>query len=129
MNRWNLTWRLSWCVLLFTTASNFWWRLEPSHRTILGWLFLKCSYFLKRYCKYVFRVSPLSIAKKEIMWLSHASFAFTNSFFFFNFLFPLKIQQTTKHKSFLYIRKIKRKSNPQPETGPLPNLHLAVPRH
>ena len=34
----------------------------------------------------------------------------------------------TKHKSFLNIRKIKRKSNPQPKTKPLPNLHWAVPR-
>ena len=42
-------------------------------------------------------------------------------FFFNNFLFP-------KHKNFLYVRKIKRKSNPQTKTEPLSNLHLAVPR-
>ena len=53
------------------------------------------------------------------------------SFFFsiiFYFLSLLKIQQTTKHKNFVYIRKIKRKINPQPKTEPLPKLHLAVPR-
>ena len=46
----------------------------------------------------------------------------------FYFLFPLKIQQTAKHNNFLYIRKIKRKSNLQSNTKPLPNLHLAVQR-
>ena len=44
------------------------------------------------------------------------------SLIIFYFLFP------TKHKNFLYIRKIKRKSNPQTKTEPLSNLHLAVPR-
>ena len=54
-----------------------------------------------------------------------------NIFYFlinFYFLFLLKIQPTTKYKNFLYIRKIKRKSNPQLKTEPLPNLHLAVQR-
>ena len=38
------------------------------------------------------------------------------------------MQQTTKQNNVLYIRKIKRKSNPQSKTEPFPNLHLAVPR-
>ena len=67
-----------------------------------------------------------SFGKTRQFWIFEYEF-----FFFlinFYFLFLLKIQQTTKHKNFLYIRKIKRKSNPQPKTESLPNLHLAVPR-
>ena len=58
-------WRLSWCTILFITASDFWRRLEPFHRTILGRIFVKCSYFLKHFCSYVFQVSLLSLSKKE----------------------------------------------------------------
>ena len=42
--------------------------------------------------------------------------------------FPLKVQKTTKQKTFLHVRKIKRKSNLQLKTEPLPNLHLTLPR-
>ena len=48
-----------------------------------------------------------------------------------NFFFPFSIKNTTNNKTqelYIYIRKIKRKSNPQPKTESLPNLHLAVPR-
>ena len=68
-------WRLSWCKLLFITASGFLWRLEPSHRTVLGWVFVKCSYFLKLCCNYIFQIFLLSISKKERWrWLSHWNF-------------------------------------------------------
>ena len=43
-------------------------------------------------------------------------------------IFPLKIQQTTNYRNFFYIRKIKRKSDPQRKAEPLPNLLLVVPR-
>ena len=46
----------------------------------------------------------------------------------FYFHFPLKIQQATNYKNFLYTRKIKHKSNPQPKNEPLSNLHLAISR-
>ena len=58
-------WWLSWCAFLFTTANDFWRRLEPSHRTIVGWVFVKWSYFLKHCCNYLFQVFLLSISKKE----------------------------------------------------------------
>ena len=58
------------CILLFITASDFWSRLEPSQWIILGWVFVKCSYFLKPYCNYVFKESEIW------MWLSQASFLF-----------------------------------------------------
>ena len=41
------------------------WRLEPSHRAILGWIFVKCYYFSKPCCNYVFQYSLLSTSKKE----------------------------------------------------------------
>ena len=59
-------WRLSWWRFLFITASNFWRGLEPSHRTNLGWIFVKCSDSLKLCCNYSFYVSLLSISKKEM---------------------------------------------------------------
>ena len=45
--------------------SGFCQRLDPSHQTILGWVFVKCSYFLKPCCIYAPEVSLLSIARKE----------------------------------------------------------------
>ena len=50
--------------------------------------------------------------------------------FFINFLFSFSIKNTTNNKlqEHLTYKKKKHKSEPQPETEPLPNLHLAVPR-
>ena len=51
----------------------------------------------------------------------------------FYFLFSLKIQQTTKQKNFLHIRKIKRKSNFQSKTfsqgNTLNSKGLTLERH
>ena len=47
------------------------------------------------------------------------------------FLFPFSIKNTANNilpERFIYNKKIKRKSDPQPRTEPLPILHLAVPR-
>ena len=60
-------WWLIWCTFVFITGSDFWLRLESSHRTILGWIFVKCSYFLKPSYNYVLQISFLSISKKEKM--------------------------------------------------------------
>ena len=57
---------LIWCTSLFIMASDFWWRLEPFHRAILGWVLVKFSYSLKPCCNYVCQVSVLSISKKKI---------------------------------------------------------------
>ena len=58
-------WRLRWCIFLFIIASNFCLRLEPFYQTILGWVCVKCSYFLKPCCNYIFQFYLLSISKKE----------------------------------------------------------------
>ena len=55
-----------WYKYLFITASNFWGRLEPSHQTILSWVFVKYFYSWKPCCNYVFHIFPLIyISKKE----------------------------------------------------------------
>ena len=68
--------RLSWCKFLFITTSDFEGRLELSHQTILDWIFVKFSYFLKPCCNYVFQVYPLTYIKKreKWTWLPHESF-------------------------------------------------------
>ena len=58
-------WRLSWCTFVFKTTNDFWWKLEPSHRTNLGSVFVKCSYFLKPCCNCAFQDSLLSISRKK----------------------------------------------------------------
>ena len=64
MNRWNKKMVTELMHITFYNT-NFWRGLAPSHWTILGWVFVKCSYFLKPYCNYVFQVSLLSISKKD----------------------------------------------------------------
>ena len=49
----------------FFHNNNFWLTLKPSYQTQLGWVFLKCSYFLKYYCNYVFQVSYWSTSKRD----------------------------------------------------------------
>ena len=66
--------------MTFITVSDFWWMLEPFHRTILGWVFVNYSCFLKLCCNYVFQISLLSISKKETnVTFAREFFAFTNS--------------------------------------------------
>ena len=93
---------------------------------IIAEVFGVSIYFDKNF-SFKFR-NDLNISCKDAESLS-VKILFDN-FLFNDFLFPfsIKIQQTTKHKSFLYIRKIIRRSNPKPKTEPLPNLHLAVTR-
>ena len=73
-------WQLSWFILLFVRASEFWCRLKPSHQTFSAWALVKCSYFLKPFCKYVFQVS-LSYQRKRKM-----NVTFTLDFFTFQIL-------------------------------------------
>ena len=64
----------------YLTASDFWWRLELSHQTILGWVFFKCSYFLKSCCNYcMFSKFPSFYQRKREMNVTFARevFAFT----------------------------------------------------
>lgn len=93
---------------------------------IMAEVFGVSIYFDKNF-SFKFR-NDLNISCKDVESLS-VKILFDNFFLMIvYFLFPLLIQQTTKHKSFLYIRKIIRKSNHQHKTEPFPNLHLAVPR-
>ena len=65
MNRWNHrngAWVDAHCF--FVTTSDFWRRLETSNRTILGWVFVKCFFFLKPHCKKI----------ERWIWLSRGCF-------------------------------------------------------
>ena len=80
-------WRLS-GTYFFITTSDFWWRLEPYRETILGWVFAKCSYFLKLCCNYVSRVFHLLCClcvqlSKIIYNYSYFCYSFSNQSVFF----------------------------------------------
>ena len=71
-------WRVSCCIFLFITTTDFWRRLEPSHRTILGSVLAKCSYFLKACCNYVSFYLYIKKRKMNVTF-TQEFFAFTNS--------------------------------------------------
>ena len=51
---------------------------ELSNRTIVGWLFFKCTYFLKPCCNYVFQVYLYQRNKKMNVIFTRGLFAFTD---------------------------------------------------
>ena len=58
-------WRRSLCTFF---CNSQWFLVEAetiSLQTVLVWVFVKCSYLLKPYWNYVFRVSLLSISKRQ----------------------------------------------------------------
>lgn len=56
-------WLLGRDAHFFITTSKFWLRLESFHQTILGWVFVKCSFFTRE----LFAITKESLFFREVL--------------------------------------------------------------